>query len=762
MSSNKNCRNYNALIMIFFLLSLFHISLSKLSLKKKQVVSKSFSCKENAGEQKNIYITHRVLKSCLTINNNSQAYLAPCNGSQNQQWNVKYDDQTSDLSIIHSYSGWALEYYFPQNPQSPKNKFPIFSYEYLFSEKNRNLFLNGLPIYTAPLSGKINQKFSFYGNSESFTIKTKDFFGTVSINSSDPNNIIGIYNDNDLRNKNLSFWSIRKFNFSEEAKNKKEQRPQILRNSFTNECLTVNRRGDVLIRRCLGIDGQFWFVERINEVMVLRNKQNNFSLDVKENRLVTSTYSESNKNQRWTGFISFVYPGYLMIVSNEDSKSCVSINSNNWNDDYLYLERCDAFNKMQQFKFEFFNESPLYYNSFMPVSYLESRYFVNKGTGLCVDVSDKNVFKNVECKDIPDQKFSVFSKYIQGSDEVKIDYGFKNILIYNPNESDPTSIYMSSNSEKIIRGGVTIEFFLRFIYSEVYYDAFQLTNDDESDFRCVSVKKEGNSYYLVSEPCDPTNKFQHWQLVRVQDLGKNLTPVKPINHELPSEPKDEPLTSLRGEFRNGTSDKMIPTSELEGLTIEFRSKEGNVITSTIEGSKYSVNLKKGVYKVTIKSKNFTEFVDDITIGQEKTLEKHFLLSPNAKGAIRVILTWNNKVKDLDLFAKTRNEQVFFNRNVSNDGTIHLDIDKREGFGPETITIDEKNKDDRISFIVDNYSKEASISESEANVKIYIDNRLVENLNVPVSSDSSLTAWVLGIYIRSENKFVKSDKLIKFD
>jgi len=759
----KSFRNNVAIIFVIFIFSFFQFSLNdKLLNKNKQIVSRSFSCKEN-GEYNNIYIINKVLKTCLTVNNNSQAYLASCNGSQNQQWNVKYDDQTSDLSIFHSLTGWALEFYIPDNLPITKKKFPRLSYEYICDEeKYKNLFLNGLPIITAPVSGKVNQKFSFKGFAESFIFKPKECLGTVSINPSDPNNIVGIHNDVDLRNKNLNLWAIRKFNFSPDAKNNKEQKPQILRNLQTNECLTINKKGEVFIRRCLGIDKQLWFVDRINQMTVLRNKENNLSLDVKDNRLVTSTYNEFNRNQKWLPFLSYNYPGYLMLTVNFNNKKCVSFNLNNWNDDYLYLEKCDPFNKMQQFKFEIFNENPIFYNNIMPYNNLETRYFINKGTGLCVDVSDKNVIKNVECKDIHEQKFAILSSNIQDAIEVNKELGYKNILIYNPKKSNPSSISISPYSGKIIRGGVTSDFYLRYIFSEVYPDAFQLTNNSESDFTCLSVKKEESSFYILSgQVCDPTNKYQHWQLVRVQDLGKDLTPKRPIKNNLPSKCDENSIITLKGELRNGTNDLPIPTSRLEGSTLEFKSKEGNKIPSTIEGSKYIVNLKKGIYSVTINTKNFSEFKDDVIIKNEKDQEKNFLLSPSSIGEIRVILSWNNALSDLDLWAMTNNnENIYYNNKSSHDGTIKLDIDKREGMGPKTISVHRNNKDEIIRFMVHNYSKKGLMSLSEANAKIYFDNKLIENLNIPISSDSSLIWWELGTFHRLLKKFLKVDKLIK--
>jgi len=148
------------------------------------------------------------------------------------------------------------------------------------------------------------------------------------------------------------------------------------------------------------------------------------------------------------------------------------------------------------------------------------------------------------------------------------------------------------------------------------------------------------------------NKFSKFKSSRLIPLEKICpeTPARPVVDPVPQ----EVIVTLKGELRNATYNNAIPKAELEGLNFEFRNKDGSVIPSNVDGSQYYVkNLKEGVYKLVIKPKNFADYIDDVSIVKnESSQEKHLLLSPKSKGALRVVLTWNNKVQDLDLHATT--------------------------------------------------------------------------------------------------------------
>ena len=108
------------------------------------------------------------------------------------------------------------------------------------------------------------------------------------------------------------------------------------------------------------------------------------------------------------------------------------------------------------------------------------------------------------------------------------------------------------------------------------------------------------------------------------------------------------------------------------------------------------------------SEKFILFGNETVPGEVKRI----MLSENhlVEGEWRVVLSWGKHPLDLDLYCITNFQprKVYFlnkNRDGRNDptmGNIEMDIDVREGFGPETITFT-PNPTKQYRFIVHNYT-----------------------------------------------------------
>jgi len=772
MQKNKNCKMINVPFMILILLSHIYLTLN-IKTNKKLQSKLDTSAFEEKGEYKNVQIINTYLNLCITMNNNSQVYLASCNGSKNQQWNVKFErtDKNQFTTIINSHTGWALEYYITENPLKLE-PFKRFSHQYFCANDNiKDRSLRGDPVIVAPMKDKHNQIFGSPGSDPqihfTITLKKSDgkyCDGVIAVDLEDPNYSLGVYLGSHQPNTYLSFFRVESLNFSEEAKNKFEQRPQILRNYQSNECVTAKKNGEVYFRKCLGLDNQLWFTnDQGNRNYEIRNKDNSLSLDVDQNKLISSALNESNIHQTWNIEYSPNYSGYFMIV-NKETKKCVSINSNDWNDDNLTLESCNIFNKMQNFKFEIYHENELYYENIMPINDLETRYLVNKGTGLCVEIDPiLNEYKNVECKDIPEQRIAILKD--ENPKDIPF-YGFNIFLLYHPFMPNPRSLY--PYGDKVQPSNFSNQYFLRYTYSEIFPNTFQILHF-QGNSNCFSVKDNKPTKILYSIKCDPSDVNQHWQLVRVKDYGKDLSFNKPAISEKPllcpespvvePQPQENEKFLLEGELRNATNNLMITESDLEGLVMEFKNNDGKLFSTTNVGARYSVSLEEGAYTVTIKTKVFSEYTDEILIENKKNQIRNFLLSPSAKG-LRVVLVWNDNIRDLDLIAtSSKDEKITYKNKASNDGTIRLDIDKRDGFGPETITVSENNKDDKITFTVHNFSNETHFSQSEAHIQVYLDNKLIQNFKIPnTSGNPDARLWEVGVFDRTANKFNKINQV----
>ncbi|PJA95700.1 MAG: hypothetical protein CO129_10390 [Ignavibacteriales bacterium CG_4_9_14_3_um_filter_34_10] len=130
---------------------------------------------------------------------------------------------------------------------------------------------------------------------------------------------------------------------------------------------------------------------------------------------------------------------------------------------------------------------------------------------------------------------------------------------------------------------------------------------------------------------------------------------------------------------------------------------------------------------------------DIEIMAGALFFNRFSVSPKMPlGSLRVVIDWSDKPSDLDAhFVKVNNYHISYrNKKVSEDGIAKLDRDDTDGFGPETITTKNIDKNSVYYFYVTDFtnlhnSNSVQLSKSKCNVKIYgRDNELLNVLKVP--------------------------------
>lgn len=165
-----------------------------------------------------------------------------------------------------------------------------------------------------------------------------------------------------------------------------------------------------------------------------------------------------------------------------------------------------------------------------------------------------------------------------------------------------------------------------------------------------------------------------------------------------------------------------PRSGLAPLTVQFWD------LSSI-GSYAATATAEGYYR----SETILSFYE----GEVKNLD--FSLSPViGPGEYRLVLNWGAAPKDLDLHVKTpviggMTHEVYWNAKGSRDSApyVFLDIDRQDGFGPETITISKMFAGTYQCF-VENYSISPSMVTSYAVVQMYGSEGLLRTINIPTS------------------------------
>lgn len=196
----------------------------------------------------------------------------------------------------------------------------------------------------------------------------------------------------------------------------------------------------------------------------------------------------------------------------------------------------------------------------------------------------------------------------------------------------------------------------------------------------------------------------------------------------------EPLNRSRKEVEEGVDGevsgyvKNAVTGQGMSSVLKLREKGkkvGNVlyeIKSAVNGS-YTFAGKQGKYTAEVSAKGYvTEYVDlEIVKGQTKT-GFNVILSPEvAEGEIRIVLSWGSAPADLDGHAEgvsSSGSSFAINyQNKSVNGVGKLDVDDRNGYGPETITITDAGAE--FTYFVVDYLAEGTMNQSNAIVKVYL-------------------------------------------
>ncbi|QBY42687.1 Invasin [Arsenophonus nasoniae] len=178
--------------------------------------------------------------------------------------------------------------------------------------------------------------------------------------------------------------------------------------------------------------------------------------------------------------------------------------------------------------------------------------------------------------------------------------------------------------------------------------------------------------------------------------------------------------NLNGTVVNAVNGKGIANAEIKLYTSDSNSKAKYEARSDSKGEFTIVDLIEQPYTLKTKAQGFVDYELGIN-DPEKQLQKIILSPELGDDYARIILSWGPTPKDLDshLWGDTNTGNRFhvsFSNKKAPDGSAILDIDAREGFGPETITIKKLNPG-RYRYAVHNFSKDPAITTSHAKVVV---------------------------------------------
>ncbi len=167
---------------------------------------------------------------------------------------------------------------------------------------------------------------------------------------------------------------------------------------------------------------------------------------------------------------------------------------------------------------------------------------------------------------------------------------------------------------------------------------------------------------------------------------------------------------------------------------------------TDAGGMYEVDLPAGQYMFEIEADGYEPVFKEVYIGTyTKTTTEDFTITKSvAEGEVRFVLEWGSYPRDLDSYLigdTDDNEEVFtgFRSKVctGDDGrTIaELDLDDRDGLGPETTTL--YDMDGVYVFSVVDYYLTGDINSSGATVTIYLPNQAPQVVSIPTNFEGEV-------------------------
>lgn len=220
-----------------------------------------------------------------------------------------------------------------------------------------------------------------------------------------------------------------------------------------------------------------------------------------------------------------------------------------------------------------------------------------------------------------------------------------------------------------------------------------------------------------------------------------------ISRDDPNLDNDGYKVNCSGKITNAFTGDVI-----EGAQIEVRSQylfgeeEIIAIVESDDNGSFYFQAPIGSYELSISKDGFTTNTKDITLICDKS-DVNISLNPSNQqpisGNLRAVLHWGSRPHDLDSHIVGPQGNGWFHVYYSNkyDNSVNLDVDDTDGYGPETISINEVEPG-IYSYYIHNYTNRYSnnsnaLASSGAYIELYIGNTLMYTIHVPEEEDGTL-------------------------
>ena len=305
----------------------------------------------------------------------------------------------------------------------------------------------------------------------------------------------------------------------------------------------------------------------------------------------------------------------------------------------------------------------------------------------------------------------------EGSSVIKVRFkGFPAVFTYSNNEVQPNAVSSSKVSDYSIPTSIVLDDIMTLFGGgerASYEELSELELHDlrkESDHVHGAVVRFNQDQCTVTIVCDADGNIS-------SDSWNEIVPDAAV-----SSGEGQGQVVLSGIVTDATTGETV-----EGVSIVLREgtrEYGEAVASAVtDGSgNYSVNVDSGQYRAEISKSGYTTIFKDIFIGSASTAAyQDFTISPElASGEVRIVLEWNSTPTDLDAYLVGHTDaggsvSVFWSQPDGGD-VAQLDVDDRDGHGPETITI--TNLQGYYTYHVVDYTMSGTMAEMGATVTIY--------------------------------------------
>jgi len=191
-----------------------------------------------------------------------------------------------------------------------------------------------------------------------------------------------------------------------------------------------------------------------------------------------------------------------------------------------------------------------------------------------------------------------------------------------------------------------------------------------------------------------------------------------------------------------------PTFPVSGYAMDATNKSGLAGVSVIvDRNQVAMTDGNGMYNASLPEGNFTlvfrrsGYSDASRVFAVQGSADAFLSPKLPEGQCRFVLRWGSTPRDLDLHAETESGQTLCSYLSKSSPSAVLDVDSRQGYGPETVTVLDPNAS--IVIKVFRYSKDGEFSSSGAVVDLYDSTGLADQVHVPESAFNGADWWVVG-------------------